>query len=279
MESSLPSPEHDPGIAQHPLVFASLRPTTIFEADDPTLDPSAITHSQPPPDRLLPGILSLGFYGALALLWAYLATHGNKAFLAVPSGPERRLEVLLEPEAPGKHVPEAKEGPSGGGRGGTESVDSRYFQAETESPTKNATNPDPSDFVLLANPSLPFAPSGDGLSKGQGPGSGGGIGGGTGAGSGSRRSTDKGPDYQLIAINRVELFYQLAPGQTQAPCTVVVSILIEADGHVSYARAASGPAYLFPAAEAAARQWTFEPLAGHGLQAPYRMKLNFHYKR
>jgi len=263
----MPSPKHDPSQAHHPLVFASLRPTTIYETDDPTLDPLAITHAQPPPDRLLPGILSLGIYGALALGCVYLATHGNGSFPDRPMGTERVLDILFEPEVRGKHVPEVREGPSGGGRGGTGSLDPRFVLAETDIPTSKATDLDPADFVLPANQPLPLAPGGDGLSKGLGPGSGGGTRGGTGAGSGI-----------LIAINKVKLFYQLAPGQTQSPCIIVVVILIEADGHVSYAHAVSGPTYLFPAAEAAARQWTFEPLIAHGLQAPYKIKINFHYK-
>ena len=278
METTMGSPKHDPGLVHQPLTFASLRPTTIFEAEDPTLDPFAVTHAQPPSDRLLPGTLSLVVYGVLAIGCVYLATHGVESFRASLIGPERSMNVLLEPETLGKHVPKVQEGPSGGGRGGLGNLDSGYMLARMDTPTPKAANPDLDDFLLLANPSVPLAPGGDGLSKGKGPGSGGGTGGGTGAGSGIVNRPEKSFDFQLIAIKKVDLFYQLSSGQTQSPCVVAVAILIEADGRVSHAQAVSGPAYLHVAAEAAARQWMFEPLLAHGLQAPYRIKINFHYK-
>lgn len=222
-------------------------------------------------------MLSLGAYGALALGWVYLGSVSGK--IATPTAStERTLDIALEPTVQGRLFPKVLDAPSGGGRGGTGTVDPNHLLAEPEVPVPKTASTDISEFLLIASPSLPLAPGGDGLSKGQGPGSGGGTGGGTGTGSGIRPPPEQHLDEQLVATKKVELQYKLAPGQAQGPCTVVVSVRIEDDGRVSHAQAISGPAYLFPAAEAAARQWTFEPLARHGLRGPCRLKLNFFYR-
>lgn len=274
---SQPTRGHLPG--PQPFVLAPYRPATIFAAEDPTLDPFAITHASPPPDRRLARALSLGIYGLLLAAWIVLPRWlgGSREGGGLrPPEPLRKLDVVLEPLAMGPRIPKPKEGPSGGGQGGTGSLDPRLAVTDVPMPAPKVINPEAAEYLVPATPSLPLAPGGDGLGKGHGPGSGGGTGGGTGSGSGFKRPLD--PDYQLVAINRVEPVYQLAPGQTQAPCIVTVAIVIEADGHVSQAHAVSGPAFLGPAAVAAAKAWTFEPLAPHGLTAPFRMKLNFHYK-
>ncbi len=261
-------PQPEPNQSPRAIAAPPLRPTTIFEPEDPTLDPSAIAHSQPPPERLLPGMLSLGIYGALFLGWAFLATLIDRNSPTGRIGPDRTVDVLLEPEAAHKQAPDAKEELPVKVRGTLGSLDSKSIAPETDVPNTTLANLHRTDFVLYANPSLVPAPGDAGPSAGQG------------AGTLARgvASPGKALDYELIATHQVELFYQLSPGQTQSPCVIVVAIQIEADGRVSRASAISGPTYLYPAAESAARRWTFEPLSAHGLRAPYRIKISFHYK-
>ena len=51
------------------------RPLTVFEAEDPSLDPEAIAHALPPSDKLVPGALTLllcGTFMAGIALWPEL---------------------------------------------------------------------------------------------------------------------------------------------------------------------------------------------------------------
>lgn len=254
------------------------RPMTVFEADDPSLDPEAILHALPPRDRIFPGTLSLLLYGACAAglaLWPEFLGVEPKDPEFVPRLLTQRVDLVLDPSP----LPTPKPGPSGGGDQGTgtrmhaDPVPSESSQAE---PLK-AREVLPESLLPAIN-ALPSAPGGNGRNPGSGPGTGGGTGGGTRGGSGTESPREPAFDFQLIPILRTRPQFTLAPGQTATATTVVVQITVEEDGRVSSAKAVQGPDFLRSNAEKSALGWTFEPLAKHGLKAPQSTRIFFQYR-
>jgi len=251
------------------------RPTTIFESEDPTLDPSAITHSLPPQDRLLPGTLSLLIFGALILLlalWPQFLTSERKD---APRMVLRRMDISLDPTFP---VP--KPGPAGGGHQGKGGIAQLPLTAptlpEVEPIRARETIP---EALIPAMDILPVVAGGDGRSRGSGPGSGGGTGGGTGWGDGRKVGFDRPEfDYQLKPLVTIKPHYRLRRGEPTGEEDVIVRITVEDDGRVSSAKAMGGPEFLYLNAERNALCWVFEPLAKHGLKGPQITRIVFHYK-
>ena len=90
------------------------RPMTIYESDDPTLDPAAILHALPPQDRVVPGTISMvlcGAFMACLAFWPELLTteiQGRENALRTTL---QHMNILLE----SSHLPTPKPGPAGGG--------------------------------------------------------------------------------------------------------------------------------------------------------------------
>jgi len=251
------------------------RPITIFESEDPTLDPSAITHALPPRDKLLPGTLSLILYGALVAVLALWPEFLTSETRDAPRLPSRQMNIILDPTFP---VP--KPVPAGGGHEGKGGVAQAPLTAPAlpEAVPIKAREMIPEALTPVLDP-LPVIAGGDGRSRGSGPGSGGGTGGGTGWGDGRKAKFD-GPefDYQLKPLTTVRPNFRLGPGQATGDEHVTVRITVEEDGRVSSAKAVGGPEYLYLNAEQNALCWLFEPLAKHGLKGPQVARIVFHYK-
>lgn len=275
----------------------TLRPMTIFEAEDPTLDPMAIRHALPPRDHLTPMLLTSLLTGTLVtlpILWPDLLT----ADLSIDRPDDarlireaRRVDVVLaqiQPKAPySDPKPTEPEGSPVGGGGGARGLG-------TSDPTLSL----PEDFnpielptlstevliprAVLQTSSLPVPTGGDGRSGGWGPGSGGGIGGGNGRGTG----TGVGPGVGVPAVKasgvlrptlEVQPTYWLTPRDPVTNAVVTVEITIQPDGRVSQARAIDGPGFLHRNAIEAAVKWRFEPPARLGVHIPQITHIRFHY--
>lgn len=257
------------------------RPLTIFEAEDPTLDPEAISHALPPRDKLVPGALSLLLYGTLVaglVFWPDILVPEHKEGWDLPSMPQQRLNIILEPSS----LPVPKPGPQGGGEKGTGSLAPFPLsvpQALPEAELLKTRESIPQDLNPVLDVKRPASVSGgNGRSPGSGPGSGGGTGGGTGWGSGRAVKADLPDfDFQLKPVKMIRPNYTLRQGQAAIATTVVVRVTIEEDGRVSSAKAVEGPEFLWSNAENNALCWLFEPLAQHGLKAPQVLKIAFHY--
>jgi len=259
-----------------------LRPLTLFESEDPSLDPEAITHALPPQDKLFTGTLSLILCGAIAAsiaLWPEILVAERKDGPVLPLTILKHMDIILETS----HQPVSIPGPTGGGDQGTGGQTAKHLTAlpttQVETIPSHETIP---ETLTQEVGYLPIVPGGNGRSPGSGSGSGGGIGGGIGGGKGwgtGRQVTPNKPefDYQLTPITKVMPIYSLRPGQNAIATIVVVQIIVEEDGRVSSAKALKGPDFLWSNAENNALCWTFEPLAQHGLKAPHADRITFHY--
>lgn len=126
------------------------------------------------------------------------------------------------------------------------------------------------DFSI--NPALPLQAGGNGLSRGTGRDPA------LGKGGLIRPPTAvpvAAPDFRLVPTRRVAVNHRLSPGESTAPEPVRVRILIGEDGIPFQATVVSGPGYLHAESLRAARNWRFEPLPSHGLQAPVALVLTF----
>ena len=88
-----------------------------------------------------------------------------------------------------------------------------------------------------------------------------------------------GPDHQMVVVYAYRPLYQLPPHGTLLRAVVTVAIVVDEEGRVTSAKAIQGPDLLWANAEESALKWRFEPLAKHGLRAPQRINIDFHYKR
>lgn len=112
------------------------------------------------------------------------------------------------------------------------------------------------------DPALPAQAGGNGLEQGGGRDPGRGPGG--------------PPDHQVVPIRQVRLFANDFPWEAKAARQPVrVRLVIGPDGVPRRATAISGPEFLRAAAERAAMEWRFEPLAAHGLEAPLALTITF----
>lgn len=275
----------------------TLRPLTIFEAEDPTLDPMAIRHALPPRDHLTPMLLTgllLATLATLPILWPDLLT----AHLSIDRPDDvrlireaRRVDVVLaqiQPKAPASNPKPTEPGGSpvggGGGAQGLGTFDPALPLPEDFKPIELQTL---SREVLipravLQTSGLPVQAGGDGRSVGWGPGSGGGVGGGSGRGTGAGVGPGGGvPAVQTSSALRptleVQPTYWLTPRDPVTNAVVTVEITIQPDGRVSHARAIDGPAFLHRNAIEAAVKWRFEPPARLGVHVPQITHIRFHY--
>lgn len=241
--------------------------------------------------RALPFTLSLGLTALLVLgisqgLFQAPALQAQRAL----AGAGRTVAILLaEPlDAAGRRPPAPdRAGPvlagGAGHREGSSTLDPRLAQLVTTTPrASDALDPDQlgplptADRAILPllDPALPRQAGGNGLAAGtgrdpmQGPGA-----------RLQPGASVVGPDNQLVPLRQVTLFHRLAPGEAiLARQPVRVRLYIDADGVPFRVAVLSGPDFLREDAVKAARQWRFEPLAPHGLQAPLTMVLTFYPK-
>lgn len=263
------------------------RPHSVFDSgEDPTLEPSPITHSLPPQNRLGVGFTTLTAYGLLAglalILPPLLPKQNERIYPPDQLTSKKTLDVILREEIPqGPWRDQARLGSNtqrGGGGNGT--IDPALVDkvipnipVMVEPPEDLSKIAYPKFPVIAGDPTLPQASGGNGMERGTGEGVTGRVNG------GRRRSMEpfkESFDRQLIPIHSPMLQYSMSPAEASKDGDrTIVRITIENDGRVSRAQAIKGPSFLFAKAEATALQWCFEPLPPHGLTGPIEIDMIF----
>lgn len=274
-------------------MLPQFRAASIFDSEDPTLDPMAIQHALPPKDRFAPTLVTgliLGSFLFVAVLWPGLLTARPPVKQARGALPQsvHRVDVVLTPAVPPPPRPAAlllptgqgpgSGGPDRAGSGGSGFMDPFFLEAPRPSALDLAEVPAGVETLAVPaappDPNLPLRAGGDGRSRGRGPGSGGGYGGGMGPGGiRPQAPSPRGPR----VLREVRPTYTLRPVDLIQEAVVSVEITLAADGRVASARAVRGPGFLHRNAVEAALQWRFEPLSQAGLQAPQSLTIHFHY--
>jgi hypothetical protein len=267
------------------------RPQSIYDlVGDPTVDEAPILHATPPRDTLVPGLLTLVFsasvFTVLLVCPDFLLKGGVLNAPGNPSESSRRTDILLDTDYP--QLAPAPVSASGSGQpgGGNGAIDPRLKNLVVSNIPANLFPPEdlqniryPDRMALAGDPSLPVVPGGDGFRKGHGEGT---LG---SAGAAYSRTTSPAAkvemvskyDYQLVPTRTAPVQYTYSPEEMRelVATPLIVVVTVGADGKVIRARAKSGPKQLFDSAVKIALQWTFEPLAEHGLKAPIEADIRF----
>lgn len=251
-----------------------------FSEGHPGLRPHPIQDAAPRPLRALPmGLSVLLAGGFLAALSAFHWGEGWRTWRDPGLIRYRTIAVdLTDPRplpSPALQVaaPAPREGRGEGHPLGTGTIDPSLL---SQTPGFHAL-PDPEAPPvkdLLAGPQLPaglnlqlpLAEGGNGMAKGRG----GEARAGLGSGPGGHR-----PDFRLVVLHSETFTHRLKPGENLANQVVRVRIAIGPDGVPLRAEAVGGPPLLFAEAVQTALRYRFEPLAPHGLRAPYELHINF----
>ena len=241
-------------------------------------DPAPLRLRAPHPPRILPAMLSVAATSLLilGLNGGLLDSSEPRDFPRPPTAPSVRI-LLTETAAPDRDSPHMPYRRHGGIRGaghpeGTSTRDPALTQrttvqtlpADEFDPAQVHTLPTVDRSLQVFNPNLPLKAGGNGVAQG--------------TGHDVARGLGSGPrfDHRIVLIHEVRVFHQLQRGEAADPTVPArVRVKIGANGVPLDAVFLSGPLFLKAQVIAAARQWRFEPLAPHGLEAPQSVVVNF----
>lgn len=259
----------------------------VFRSNDdlyPALMPHPIQDSAPRPARGLSLGISLLLSSLILSMLSFLQLEGHAGnwLSGIQAAKYRTVAVRLSEWVSAPPVetlipsPAPKEGKGEGHTLGTGTIDpalaaqsqsAKAIASESETGLlgSQGSSAGPGGPVDL-NLRLPVAAGGNGLAKGQGTDNSAGL-----------RSAEGAhlPDFRLVLIHHEVLTHQLVSGENLTGKTVRVRITIGSDGVPASAEALAGPPELFSEAVQTALKYRFEPLAPHGLKAPYEINVNF----
>jgi hypothetical protein len=252
----------------------------------PGLDWSPIQRGIIPPSSWLVAMVRWAILG-IVLLLGTLAWEMEIRAEATLESPESKPSALSVPVLLRIHPPpmvaRTAPGPSPSGIGhakGTDSIDPALLREALTQPRAGLPLDSGPDAILPGGDglrnltdldlSLPQAPGGTGWAKGTGR---------DATRGGSRGPASSGsprPDLKLVLLHEEQAVSHLPFSDPRLRFPVVVLLTIGPEGIPTGARPLSGPKPLYPETLAAAMKWRFEPLAPHGLSAPYSLRLTFH---
>lgn len=246
---------------------------SIFEPYPPLppgLVPSPVQGAAPPAPRKLVLVGALLGAGLVLGVLSNLRLGGELGVPStIPSGGMRTVAISLFEASPAFSpalpIPSSASGlvPGIGHRAGTGGLPQPVVD-RAQAPVGGVEgNPEPAPAVglPLAAPGIPTGGgSGNGLAAGDGQ---------DGVLGGSPAPGARVPDFRLVLVHAEVFNHRLGVGEAGPKAAVRVRLSIGADGIPVRAQAVEGPPLLYREAEAVALKYRFEPLAPHGLRAPY----------